>query len=101
MGTRLQLQTNFETMLGSRNVYFQPPESKKIIYPCVVYRLDDINTRYADNRVYMGKKLYFVQHISTDPDNEFYKKMFELPFCSYQGRTVVDGLYHDNFNLYF
>ena len=31
MGSRLDLQTELEGLLGNRHVYFQPPESKKFI----------------------------------------------------------------------
>ena len=30
------------------NVYFQPPETIKIKYPCIIYSLDDYDTRFAD-----------------------------------------------------
>jgi len=33
MGTRLELQNLLENILGSRNVYFQPPENLKLNYP--------------------------------------------------------------------
>ena len=32
MASRLELQSKFEELLGSRNVYYQPPESIKMSY---------------------------------------------------------------------
>ena len=43
MRNRLDLQKIFEDILGSKNVYFQPPESLKMKYPAIRYSLDDID----------------------------------------------------------
>ena len=37
MANRLDLQALLEDLLGSRNVYYQPPESVKMNYPAIVY----------------------------------------------------------------
>ena len=52
MPSRLNLQTTLETILGSRNVYFQPPESVKLKYPAIVYSRNDIMNQFADDGVY-------------------------------------------------
>ena len=39
MGTRLELQNKLEELLGSRHVYFQPPESVKMEYPAIKYSM--------------------------------------------------------------
>ena len=41
MANRLDLQALLEDLLGSRNVYYQPPESDKMNYPAIVYALED------------------------------------------------------------
>ncbi len=37
------------SLLGSDNVYFQPPPTVKMQYPCIVYKRDYLNTEFADN----------------------------------------------------
>ena len=37
MKTRYELHEFLCEILGSRNVYFQPPESVKMKYPAIVY----------------------------------------------------------------
>ena len=34
---RLELDADLRALLGSTNVYFQPPETKKLKYPCFIY----------------------------------------------------------------
>ena len=53
---RLELHELLCGLLGSRHVYFQPPESVKMRYPAIVYNLDYIENKHADDGVYLSKK---------------------------------------------
>ena len=53
MESYLRLQETLETILGSENVYFQPPESYKIEYPCIIYERANIKAIKADNIGYI------------------------------------------------
>lgn len=101
MGTRIELQALLETVLGSSNVYFQPPESIKVRYPAIVYSLRNYNEIPADDKTYLRKRYYRVQFISRNPDNDIAEKLLDLEYCVSAGRFVVDSLYHDNFDLYY
>src|SRR6188768_2836768 len=69
MGQRLQLQSQLEELLGSRNVYFQPPTNVQMQYPCIVYNRDSANSQYADDIPYRFTKRYQVTAIDQDPDS--------------------------------
>ena len=101
MANRLDLQALLESLLGSRNVYFQPPESKKIEYPAIVYALDDIENTFADDGVYLSHKKYSVTVINKDPDNIFVDKLAALPTCRFERHYTSDNLNHYAFNIYF
>lgn len=101
MGTRLDLQSQFEEILGSKNVYFQPPESIKLKYPCIIYSLADIYTRNADDLHYSMQKVYNVSVISRDPDNDIALSILNLPKVRFDRRYVADNLYHDILTLYY
>ena len=49
---RLQLQSKLEEVIGSRNVYFQPPETMRLEYPCIVYFKNALPVNYANNKIY-------------------------------------------------
>ena len=70
MGSRLELQSELEKILGSRNVYFQPPSSLKIKYPAIVYSRNSIDNNFANNSVYKQDVSYMLTVIYTDPDSE-------------------------------
>lgn len=100
MASRLNLQTKLEEILGSRNVYYQPPASVKMKYPAIVYRRKDIDTRFANNVVYMQSSSYEVVLIDKNPDSEFVDKILRLPYCSYDRHYTSDNLNHDVFTIY-
>jgi len=101
MSSRLELQTLLEELLGSRNVYFQPPESVKMKYPAIVYGLDNIENSFADDVVYSSKKKYLVTVIDDDPDSLIVDKVAALPTCRFNRNFQSDNLNHNVFILYF
>ena len=101
MATRADLQIRFEDILGSKNVYFQPPESIKLKYPCIIYSLADIYTRNANDKHYSMQKMYNVTVISRDPDNKIAEAILDYPLTRFDRRYVADNLYHDILTLYY
>lgn len=101
MANRLDLQTLFEELLGSHNVYFDPPESVKMNYPAIKYSRSKINTSFANNSAYMQNNRYEVIVIYNDPDSELPGRISRLPMCVHDRSYVVDNLHHDVFTLYF
>ena len=98
---RYTLHENLCALLGTRYCYFQPPESLKLQFPCIVYELDKLSTKHADNKPYSLSKFYTITYIYTDPDDSLPEKIAMLPTCSFNRHFVSDGLYHDVFKLYF
>lgn len=101
MGQRQTLQTLLESLLGSRNVYFQPPANTQIKYPAIVYSRNWRATEFAGNRPYTDKKRYQITVIDRNPDSEVPDKIAALPLCKFASHFSKDGLNHDIFNLYF
>lgn len=98
---RLELQDIFETVLGSKNVYFQPPESIKIKYPCIIYTRTGSYTAHADNKLYRFKKKYQISYITKDPDDLIPDSIEKLPLCKFDRHYVSNNLHHYVFNLFY
>lgn len=98
---RETLQALLERLLGSRNVYYQPPELVKLDYPCIVYERSDIRTDSANNKTYLKHNQYTVTYIDEDPDSGIPDKLLELDYCGFDRHFVSDNLNHDVFTLYF
>lgn len=100
MDNRLKLQKVLETILGSRQVYYQPPESIKMIYPAIVYSRNNINSKFANNGIYNNKYGYKIVVIDKDPDSEIVDKVAHLPMCAFNTHYTKDNLNHDIFTIY-
>ena len=100
MGQRLQLQALLET-LGASKVYFQEPSQDKMVYPCILYSKDDEAIVHADNKLHIRTIKYQVTVIDRNPDSEIPGRVAHLPLTSFSRLFVVDGLYHNIYDLYF
>lgn len=101
MRSRLELQSLLESLLGSRNVYFQPPESIKMNYPAITYSVNDIDKKSADNTAYLLTKQYQLIVIDKKTDNPVIEKLLKLQYCTYDRQFKMDNLYHDVLTLYY
>lgn len=100
MSRQAELQTLFETILGTRNVYFQPPETMKINYPAIIYSRDTIRNRNADNSPYLINEGFSVTYIDKSPISDIPMKLAELPLCSFDRHYIADNLNHDVFTIF-
>lgn len=100
--TRIELQESLEEFLGSSNVYYQPPETIKLKYPCIIYEKGRTNQIYADNKTYLKNKSYTLTLIyreadSTLPDDildAFEQITHDRPYKS-------ENLYHDVYTIFW
>lgn len=101
MDRRLELQTKLEGLLGSKNVYYQPPESLKMGYPAIRYSKSKISSNHADNAKYSKFTRYEIIVIDNRPDNKVIQKILELPYSSFDRHYISDNLNHDVIELYY
>lgn len=101
MGQRVDLHEMLVGVLGSRNVYFQPPEGFKMSYPCIVYERERIESDYANNKPYLHHNRYSVTVIDRDPDSLIPDRIANFFTCRHDRHFVNDNLHHDVFTLYY
>jgi hypothetical protein len=98
---RLSLHNLFLAILGLPYVYFQPPSTLKMQYPCIIYKLDDIEGVHANDKRYLNMKRYLVTVVDMDPDTIIPDKILTLPYCSFEDHFVADNLNHYVCSLYY
>lgn len=98
---RLELHERLCDILGSRNVYYNPPESIKMQYDAIRYSLDVNSVNHADDVKYSIKRCYNVIVISRKSDPEALDKILELPYSSLGRPYTVDNLHHYPITLYY
>lgn len=101
MSNRLDLQAKFEEILGSRNVYFQPPASVLMHYPAIRYELKDFRTKSANNSTtYTMSTGYECVLIVKEPDEKYLAQIFKIPYCKFGRYYRADNLHHYTFTIY-
>lgn len=101
MAERIELQSLLENILNTEHVYFQPPETVKLEYPCIVYKRSSDNVSFADNTPYNRRKMYAVTVIDPNPDSVLPDQVANLPFCSFSRHYTADNLNHDVYNIFY
>lgn len=101
MGSRVQLHSLLEQILGTNKVYFQPPPTLSMGYPCIVYSRSLAKTKYANNNPYNYQIGYVVTVIDANPDSLIPGKIAMLPMCSFDRHFTINNLNHDVYNLYY
>lgn len=97
--TRLEVHEKLCEILGSRNVYFQPPASVAMRYPAIVYSLGKIDNTFANNDVYRQTRSYEITIIDKDPDSKIVDRVSLMPKFRFDRRYTSDNLYHNVFTL--
>lgn len=101
MDRRRNLQELLVNILGSNNVYFQPPPTIQIKYPCIIYERTSGDSQFADNNPYTFTIRYKITYIDRNPENSILERLAALPMCKYDRFYTAAGLNHDVFNIYF
>lgn len=99
MAQRLELQTILENMC--EYVYFQPPTNIQLKYPCIIYKRDFADTKFADDKPYNSTKRYMITVIDQNPDSEIPSKVAEMPMSLFNRFYTADNLNHDVYTVYF
>lgn len=102
MASRLELHEELCTVLGSRNVYFNPPESVKMQYDAIRYSLGGKDIKRANDRLYLFTNQYDGVVITRNPDTtipDVILSHFEM--CSFGRPYTADNLNHYPFTLYY
>lgn len=101
MKTRLELHEELVKILGSKNVYFQPPESLKLNYPAIVYSISDIINTFACDDVYNQSHFYKVTVLDYNPDSEISNKISKLPKAKFNTFFTSDRINHYVYTIYY
>ena len=99
MGQRLKLHQLLETF--TENVYFQPPTNIQLKYPCIIYKRDFADTKFADDNPYNYTKRYMITIIDQDPDSNIPDKVASMPMSLFNRFYTADNLNHDVYNVFF
>lgn len=107
MGRRLdlhhKLQQAYEEATGEKSdkkIYFQPPASIRLTYPCILYKLTEMPPAFANNFPYKIEHSYELTVIDTDPNSPLRERISKMQLCRLSRCYESDNLHHYVFHIY-
>ena len=102
MADRANLHDELCVILGTDNVYFNPPESIHMVYDAIRYELAGKKLTRANNKIYLTANQYDGVVITRDPDTTIPDAILShFEMCSFGRPYIADNLYHYPFTLYY
>ncbi len=107
MASRLELHNEFIEVLGTneqedKRVYYNPPQSLKMKYPCIRYKKVPPNIQRANNSIYNITNGYEVIIIDPDPDSVIADTvLLRFKQCSVERIYTADNLNHTVLKIYY
>ena len=98
---RLNVHQMLVDVSGIDNIYFQPPENLKLKYPAIIYSIDDIDNRFASNKVYNQERAYQIIVVDKDPDSIIVDDISTMDGIAFVRSYISDNIYHTVFKKYF
>lgn len=98
---RLELHQKLVSLLGSTNVYHQPPENLALRFPAIIYERVDYDVIHADDIPYHVTREWQITVVSQEPSNPVVDALMEWPTAAFKTSYVVDRMRHDVVNIYY
>lgn len=97
---RSDFHNRLQNLAPGYRIYFQPPSDIKMAYPAVVYEIDRVVKKRADNKSYLQNRRYQVKLITKNPDDPVFDVLASLVHSEFERHYTADGLNHFVFNIY-
>lgn len=107
MASRLDLHNEFIDVLGTKDekesrVYYNPPKSVIMKYPCIRYNKVPPDIKRANNSIYNSTNGYEATVIDPDPDSVIAETILHrFQHCSIERMYTADNLNHTVFKIYY
>lgn len=102
---RIDVQGRLETAMSmveyTPHVYYQPPESIKLAYPCIVYGRDNFDMKYANDHIYKDMTKYTVTVMDVNPVSPLVDVLRTIPYCRMDREFTTTGIHHFIFTLFY
>lgn len=89
-----------EPHIPRTQVYFQPPSSLGLKYPCIIYHRSKVINKRSNDSLYDVRTAYEITVVDQDPDSLLLQNIMELAYCEWNDHYVADNLNHDLFTIY-
>lgn len=83
-------------------VHFQPSESIKLTFPCILFKFEGFKDFFANDGRHMLREKYSVTHVYQNPEADLKEEILSaFLFASFDRQYIADNLYHDVYTIYY
>lgn len=75
-------------------LYFQPAESVKLEYPCMIYHLKTLTSRKANDRPYHKTIAFDITYVTRSPASKVPTRMLAEPLFAFDRYYTAENLHH-------
>lgn len=86
---------------SEKHVYYEPPNGTQIQYPCIIYKLNRVNTQYSNDLPYAFQNQYSVTIITEDPDTTIKDYVARMKTAAYDRSYTEDNMHHYVYTIYY
>lgn len=103
---RIDLHQKFRALKDASgkpiHVYYEPPESIKLEYPCIIYSKGRGETVFGNDMPYVFTNAYDVLYVTTDPDDPLPDQIaLSFQMITHKRHYVYENLHHDSYTIYY
>lgn len=96
---RMSFHRKLLAIPGLKKVYYQPPSTDKLEFPCIVYSLYGLRVKDADNEKMIVNRRYNVILIDKNPDSPIFDEMLKLDYCRFDRSYSTNNMTHFVFTI--
>lgn len=96
---KLPIQDYLENLANTQNVYFEPPESFKMIYPCIRFSLDGFDNTLANDDIFIQKRVYEIVVIDRHVKSDIVDRLSSTLGFRFIRKYTAENLHHTIFRL--
>lgn len=83
------------------NVYYQPPSTVRMTYPCIRYTFEGFGSKNANDKKYLLREHYQAIDMYYDPDDHKRQEILAaFEYVTFGNTYTADGLHHDVYEIY-
>lgn len=98
--TLQEILQNFQMEVDETpHVYFDPPETVKMSYPCFIYHFEGYEQLNGNDERYLESERYSVRYVTKTADALLPKLIRELPRVSFERHYTAENLHHYMFTF--
>ena len=100
MSKRLDMHKLLTELSPTSKIYYQPSSNIIMSYPAIIYEVDSVDNKYANNDIYNQHIQFKITVIDKHADSSVVEMLIADARFVFNNSYISDNLYHTIFTIY-